>query len=112
MNVEAIKAISQKTIDVIHKDRPEVPVLTHYWTDVLHDVLELSRENAPESFIWCVRESGTRLFSLPLSNLSYTKGALHYAHSALDQALWFIYDKENGLTQVTRQHIHERFLSD
>ena len=112
MNKEAIDAICQRTLDLVHGDNRRQDVLTRYWTDVLHDILQLGQENAPTEFLWCPCAYGTYLFALPLpdkeSDPHNVCEALRYATNAglgNEHYIWHIYTEEHGLCEIERSRV-------
>ena len=106
MNQKAAEALCQRVLHLVHKEEPKRGVLEKYWTDVLHDTLQLIKEGAPISFLWCVRGYGTHLFRLPLSRKEEDqhniRGAIRFvANSSWDTCyIWHIYTSEAGLREI------------
>ena len=99
MNTEAITAICNEAIKLVHDSEHKKPVLKHYWTDVLHDVIQLNKPNAPEHFLWCVKEWGTHLWVDSMWADITERVILTLTHWKVPP-IWYIYTPEGGLVEI------------
>lgn len=112
MNSKAIDAICTKAIELIHYEEPRPGVLTHYWTDILHDIKQLNGPNAPDSFLWCARKMGTHLFPYPLPDKDddpyNIRGSVRFvANQSMgdNPYLWYLFTADCGLIEISHSDI-------